>query len=425
MYFALFVLQVNWMRHNNIGGIMLSPLDMDDFTGMFCTGDIYPLLISIHNQLLAPLPKHSRPRTNKRPKQVPLGVTKSPTFSTSESVSTFSTTNFSYEFAYETTTELPATTTVNTFLTNQRRNKLHEQIEKAKVKAKANQTHNQNLTKNKVTFQKKQSKKQTATSAYFDSLATGGRKSPNNNVEGVLTGKLIPQSATSTQYGTTVNQAETSTPILTSVSTQAIQVTKTSKESDMRNFLKNAADLPSHSLINGIMKLLGNNGHSDFSGDKRIITTSSDLKIASSTKATTFETTTEAIIRTHLNEPAISIRDIRISAPTHIHNKRHLVQEIRNTGRVIQPFIDNRRDLISGGSVREHLRVQPIRNDLSVRVNQPASGKEVFDTFQKDIQIEPIKQKELVPPPFPLPDMREARPSKSFLDMKDLGFLAK
>ncbi|XP_060581856.1 chitotriosidase-1-like isoform X3 [Ruditapes philippinarum] len=414
--------KVNWMRYNNIGGIMLSPLDMDDFTGMFCTGDIYPLLISIHKQLLAPLPKHSRVRTNKRPKQVPLGVTKSPTFSTTESVSTFSTTNFSYEFAYETTTELPATTTVNTFLINQRRNKLHEHIEKAKV---ANQTYNQNITKNKVIFQKKQSKKQTATSAYFDSLATGERKSPSNYVEGVLTGKQIPRSATSTQFGTTVNQAETSTQILTSVATQAIQVTKTSQESDMRNFLKNAADLPSHSLINGIMKLLGNNGHSDISGDKRIITTSSDLKIASSTKATTFETTTEAIIRTHLNEPAISIRDLRISAPTHTHNKRHLVQEIRNTGRVIQPFIDNRRDLISGGSLREHLRIQPIRNDLSVRVNHPASGKQVFDTFQKDMQIEPIKPKELVPPPFPLPDMREARPSKSFLDMKDLGFLAK
>ncbi|XP_052787415.1 chitotriosidase-1-like isoform X2 [Mya arenaria] len=48
--------KVNWARYNAAGGIMLSSLDMDDFTGMFCTGEISPLLNAIHDQLKKPLP---------------------------------------------------------------------------------------------------------------------------------------------------------------------------------------------------------------------------------------------------------------------------------------------------------------------------------------------------------------------------------
>lgn len=59
-------LQVNWMRYNHVGGIMLTSLDMDDYSGLYCTGEVYPLLHAIHHQLTAPLPPDPRQFANNR-----------------------------------------------------------------------------------------------------------------------------------------------------------------------------------------------------------------------------------------------------------------------------------------------------------------------------------------------------------------------
>ena len=46
---------------------MITSLDMDDFTGMYCTGEVYPLMHAIHHQLTAPLPPNPRKYMNKPP----------------------------------------------------------------------------------------------------------------------------------------------------------------------------------------------------------------------------------------------------------------------------------------------------------------------------------------------------------------------
>ena len=421
------------MRHNNIGGIMLSSLDMDDFTGMFCTGDNYPLLNTIDKQLLAPLPKNPRLRTNNLRKHVPVDLsrtTSSPT--TGFIISTVvPTTIFNHEFAFETTTELPTTTPTTTppppppiksIVLNERRN----EHQKPNIKPKVNSQIKPHVSKEKLKIQKKGSEKQTATIAYFDSLANIGRKQANNRIEGNRNDKRISQLVSSTQFDvTTINQIAKTTQMITTQSNNA------SQETDIRNFLKNAADLPSHSLINGIMKLLGN-VHSDANRGNAAITKSLPPTIATSTEATRFETTTKAIIRTHIKEPDIVIPNMRKLTPSRTNKQRPFEQGKGNIRQPVQTFIDTRRDILSDQNKRLDMRIlsdqnnrldmriPPMGNDLTARLILPNNVRNI----NKEAKMEPNKPKQLVPPPFPLPDMREARPSKSFLDMKDLGFLA-
>lgn len=114
----IYSLQVNWMRYNLIGGIMLTSLDMDDFSGMYCTGEIYPLLHAINHQLTAPLPPN--PRLFLRNKQNPPPTpTPSPTPPPHRETSTFdwlesSSLYFDYMFANDSLTTTSATITDST-----------------------------------------------------------------------------------------------------------------------------------------------------------------------------------------------------------------------------------------------------------------------------------------------------------------------
>ncbi|XP_045214151.2 chitotriosidase-1-like isoform X2 [Mercenaria mercenaria] len=411
--------KVNWMRFNNIGGIMLSSLDMDDFTGMFCTGENYPLLNTIHNQLIAPLPKTPRLRTNERPKIKPIDITRKPyTLPTTEVIPTFQTTYFLYDTTtYETTTEL-TTATAKSNHGNEHSKKSLKQIGNIIIMDRKNVEATQMKNNHQPGRQGK-----TATDEYFESLASRNNPLPNTRIRSKIQGTKLaknPPSVPSKQIEvTTVSQVQKMTK---QKPTPSSLPNISEQESELRNFLKKAADLPSHRLINGIMKLLGQGGQTKDRTvkGKEIFRHASASKAATPTIATV-ATTTVPPIRTHKNEPDMLIPDLRTSALANKNNKRLFT----NTREINQPLININREIISGNKKNDRLtNAQLNRNNVFAFAREPVNEKVGISTLPKVKTSETQKRKQLVPPPFPLPNGKEVRPSKRFLDMKDLGFLS-
>lgn len=278
------------MRYNNIGGIMLSSLDMDDNSGLFCTGDIYPLLITIHEQLDVPLPPNpyiGRPKNRKQPIQMgysnntnvvtPPSVTTPqttyPTTSTTTATTDLSSTEIqpyptTIIYVYETTTDnTPPFNSTESFqgdvkpwsevsgLSDQPGSlqSQHSDASQTPVSAHTSGAADQINVQNTSGLSTKESNRQQI----IDSpQGTGGmQKTPQT--ESNAFGKDVQ----STSSIGVKDQQKFQVPNKTTLM-NATDISKNNEplqEKQIRTFLNNAANLPTHRLINGILKILSHN----------------------------------------------------------------------------------------------------------------------------------------------------------------------
>ncbi|KAK6166326.1 hypothetical protein SNE40_023049 [Patella caerulea] len=82
--------KVNWMVHQNLGGVMLWSLDLDDFKGTFCKNGKFPLLKSIHEAVAKHFPEITITTTTPPPTTTTEATTTTPTTisTTTESTTT-------------------------------------------------------------------------------------------------------------------------------------------------------------------------------------------------------------------------------------------------------------------------------------------------------------------------------------------------
>lgn len=204
------MLQVNWMRQNAIGGIMLSSLDMDDFSGLFCTGEIYPLLHAIHNQLKAPLPVDAHFYKGTLDAQTPI-------------INTVESTTWGLDFLstaglnYDGTTDIPLSTP---------------------------------SSKSETIFKPKSSAAMMQSSSEIPSKATNTSYSATElsieNSASSLAKSVMPDSITVS----TIDRTTGAPPVT---------MTESPEISEIKRILKDAANRPTHSLINSIISLIEGN----------------------------------------------------------------------------------------------------------------------------------------------------------------------
>ena len=246
------------MRFNAVGGIMLSSLDMDDFSGMFCTGDMYPLLHAIHEQLKAPLPtnpNHFEPlipqqrHTEHSPKSLPSTPAYPADFLSSTGFGLFETTTVYFE-----PTPRPAPPL---------KDHLFNATNKTKDANKNLQTIDM-ISKERFNvypqdiFNDPNQQSISKDSSVLDNSATTGEAIhliPQLILDGITN---ISKQASSTQMSSSLDNAVNAVDaqqflpqlVLDGISKQG------SPPQNSSPILENAANMPTHSLINNILEIL-------------------------------------------------------------------------------------------------------------------------------------------------------------------------
>lgn len=391
------------MRFNTIGGVMLSSLDMDDFSGMFCTGDVYPLLHAIHDQLIAPLPKQMRPVAGKKnPSKVTTPTTNAPTTSattSSEYLTTY------YYFDVTTSDSSAAVAPGKEYIALQEvtnvisadqavmPGKDYDQL--LNVEGATADVPNKNI--NVTVFDVPPAtnemihKKEHITGSLNDITTAGLQVQPEQTT--------FVEKMPSTTVTTTTTAATTTTQVY---------------DTELRNFLKQAANLPSHKLINGIMNLLA------ASGTNMNAVASSSVPIEHNARAAT---DAHPISRIHAFEPEIHIFEtpMNFQKENKISFNKDNRSELPNRNIQINKHPIDSSGFLSEQAVRDRrpFTLTDIFSHSKRRRKNNSSLLHERNTKQNEVN----KPKQLVRPQFPVLEQRENQPRKSFLNLKDLGFL--
>ncbi|KAL4240741.1 hypothetical protein ACF0H5_001530 [Mactra antiquata] len=278
------------MRYNAIGGIMLSSLDMDDYSGIFCTGDIYPLLITIHEQIVAPLPPNTyeqyhrsqaekfqvyqpQPSTNvtattRSLHQPPLPTTAYPTTPTADVSSTDSQMYAStYAYYYDITTEV-APSNNEMMPVNRWQGSEHVISSNAAQQIPYQPQSADNLTNPGPPY--------TNTIAGSDTNANVVDKTNELQLAHQIQGTIDNQIASNNEKSKFGTAGTFGTPQTGTIATETKvndnsqisggtinqhkeTIIAPAKETELRTFLKDAGTLPTHHLINGILGILSLN----------------------------------------------------------------------------------------------------------------------------------------------------------------------
>lgn len=399
---------------------------MDDYAGMYCTGDVFPILNAIREQLMAPLPKqHSLRTTDRQTGQVvAIGIAqpqslKATTRSPSVTTITYPPTHDTFQFIYGSTTTGAPTTFRATAAT--------KRIELQPVLdiIFADRSHYVDGTANNSNMQKQITHSKPLHSKAIVIQPTHKHKQPSGKSQHSIISTIQDEqtrfSDKTSRYPSLSRQP--SQPIINTVQTEATRPPKqttvtvtSSDDKDLRNFLKHAADLPTHRLINGIMKLLSTNGHSSSGAINKIAPHTSSTR---TTRKQTTTSITETPIMMHLDAPISRIPDLRLPSRN----------QIRGLNKSIRPFLHQKLQVSRDVKVNEPF-IDRNKHVVSSNLKHVLNGQFNWIDQQRQTNANKIKQTSksaqpntLMPPPFPLPSQKEAQPSKSFLDMKDLGFL--
>lgn len=396
------------MRFNSIGGVMLSSLDMDDFSGMFCTGDVYPLLHAIHDQLIAPLPKQMRTGTGKKSPSTEATPTTNAPSTSGITASEYLTTYYYYDV---TTSE--SSTAISPDKGNTALHEVKNMIsaDQAVVPGKDyDQLLNiEGATANVPT--------KNINVAIFDvPTATNEMTHQKEHLQASLTDITTDGLQVQPKQPTVVDKMPKTT-ITTPATTTTTKTTTTTTvyDGELRNFLKHAADLPSHKLINGIMNLLA------ASGTNMNVVASSSVPIENKVRA---PTNAQSLSRMHAFEPEIHIFETPMKY--HKENKISFNRDNRHE-------LSNRNIPINkhpGDSSSVFLSEQAARDrrpftltDIFSHSKRRRKNNSSLSQERNTKQNEVSKPKQLVRPQFPVPEQRANQPRKSFLNLKDLGFL--
>lgn len=236
---------------------MLSSLDMDDFSGMYCTGEIYPLLHAIHHQLTAPLPPDPRKflSQHKPPPTLAPQTPETSTFGWLESSSFY----YDYLLANDSlpitmsfsTTTLPSTslsTTTSTTTTTTPTTTTSTTTLPSTTSTVKSWTPLQTVRKHRPTEQ-------------------GERKQPRQNRPGrrrAWPSRRIQarNMALDEQIGVANSRNIANNNRMFKSQSVAQQTSSTDipyqKEAQIRNILSEGSNLPTHKLINSILMLLSN-----------------------------------------------------------------------------------------------------------------------------------------------------------------------
>lgn len=297
---------------------MLSSLDMDDFSGMYCTGEIYPLLHAIHHQLTAPLPPDPRNFLSQR-KPAPTLAPPAPetsTFGWLESSSfyydyllandslpitmSFSTTTLPSTSLSTTTSTTKTTTTITTPTTTTITTTVPPTTSTVR-----SWTPVQTVRKHRPTEQ-------------------GERKQPRPNRPGRR--RTWPSRRIHTRNMALDEQNGVANPPNIAnnnrmFKTQSVSQQPSStdipyqKEAQIRNILREGSNLPTHKLINSILMLLSNG-----SPDQPARLTSIKTNTWKRRQPSTSRTGPAPVKQTQLND----LRSPRTSIPGDIKNTRQL-----------------------------------------------------------------------------------------------------
>ncbi|KAH3871505.1 hypothetical protein DPMN_034708 [Dreissena polymorpha] len=328
--------KVNWMRQNAIGGIMLSSLDMDDFSGLFCTGEIYPLLHAIHSQLKAPLPVDSHFYKGTLDVQTHISNTVE---STTWGMDFLSTTGLNYDG-----TDLPLSTP---------------------------------SPKSETTFKPTSSAAMMQSSADVHLQAANMRNSSTelliDNSAAFFTKHVIPDS-------TTVGSIDmvTVAPVTTTESSEISGI------QEIQRILKDAANLPTHSLINSIISLIESN-----------------QMLAASSKQNAFS---NGLMRMDSFQRSNLARSPEW-APQPMSQRSVSVFPRPLSGQGVQETHIARSSPVFGPRFLEPLTVSEIKQNFNSHQNA-------------------LKEQPLAPAPFQIPPNDEAGLSKNYIKVSNLGYVA-